>query len=159
MNLWHFTGNLGKDAVQRFTQNNTPVSNFSVAVQAGYGQNEQTVWANCAIFGKRAESLTQYLTRGTKVAVAGELKVRQWTNNQSEIKFEIWVDVKEITLMGSPQQNQSSGQGDIYGSYPQQGGGHQPPPQPQPHPQQHQPQHQPQQQPSAPNFIDDDIPF
>ena len=56
MNNWNFTGNLGKDAETKTTPSGTSVCTFSVAVKSGYGDNQKTTWANCSLFGKRAES-------------------------------------------------------------------------------------------------------
>ena len=67
MNLLTVTGNLGRDAEVKSVGGST-VANFSVAMKSGYGQNEQTIWLDCALWGKQAEgSLPSYLVRGQKV--------------------------------------------------------------------------------------------
>lgn len=77
MNVFSFTGNLGQDC-RTNEVNGTAVCNFSVAVQAGFGQYEQTLWLDCALWGKQAESkLPQYLVKGQKVAVSGELSTQE----------------------------------------------------------------------------------
>ena len=77
MNTFSFTGNLGKDCRVNQTANST-VCGFNVAVKSGYGQNEQTLWIDCSIWGKQAESkLPEYLVKGQKVAVSGELGQRE----------------------------------------------------------------------------------
>ena len=77
MNVFSFTGNLGQDC-RTNEVNGTAVCNFSVAVQAGFGQYEQTLWMDCALWGKQAESkLPQYLVKGQKVAVSGELSTQE----------------------------------------------------------------------------------
>ena len=77
MNVFSFTGNLGQDC-RANEVNGTVVCNFSVAVQAGFGQHEQTLWMDCALWGKQAESkLPQYLVKGQKVAVSGELSTQE----------------------------------------------------------------------------------
>lgn len=100
MNMLHASGNLGKDAVLRNTQSGA-VANFSVAMKAGYGQNEETQWVNCSLWGKRAEALAQYLTKGTKVVICGEIKLRSWTNQSGVEKVDLDCRVSELTLMGS----------------------------------------------------------
>ena len=72
MNAFSFTGNLGGDC-RTNEVGGTHVCNFSVACRSGYGQHEQTVWVDCALWGKRGESVAQYLTKGQQVAVTGEL--------------------------------------------------------------------------------------
>lgn len=50
MNVFTFTGNLGRDC-RTGNAGGTSVCNFSVAVKSGYGQNEQTIWVDCALWG------------------------------------------------------------------------------------------------------------
>ncbi len=101
MNLLTFTGNLGHDAEVRHTQSGTAVASFSVAMKAGYGDNQKTVWVRCNLWGKRAESkLVEYLVKGQAVAVSGEASTNEWVNNDGEAKFSLECNVNDITLMG-----------------------------------------------------------
>ncbi len=76
MNIFCFTGNLGKDC-RRGEAGGTSVLNFAVAVRSGWGDKEQTNWVDVALWGKQAESkLSDYLTKGAQVAVCGELSTR-----------------------------------------------------------------------------------
>lgn len=77
MNLFAATGNLGKDC-RKGEAGGTAVLNFSIGVKSGYGNKEQTLWVDCALWGKQAESkLADYLVKGQKVAVTGELGQRE----------------------------------------------------------------------------------
>ena len=77
MNLFAATGNLGKDC-RKGDAGGTAVLNFSIGVKSGYGDKEQTLWVDCALWGKQAESkLADYLVKGQKVAVTGELGQRE----------------------------------------------------------------------------------
>lgn len=105
MNQGSFAGNVGKDAVLRATQGGTSVAGFSLAVSTGYGQNKQTLWVSCSLWGKAAEGLAQYITKGTKVAVSGEITLKTW-ESQSGTKTDLHCDVKQITLLGFGQSNQ-----------------------------------------------------
>lgn len=60
---------LGRDAELRFTQSGTPVANLALAYNYGRKQDgdQPTQWVNAALFGKRAESLAPYLTKGTAI--------------------------------------------------------------------------------------------
>jgi single-strand DNA-binding protein len=76
MNVFSATGNLGQDC-RTNNINGTAVCNFSVAVKAGFGDKAQTIWLDCALWGKQAESrLPEFLTKGQQVAVSGELSTR-----------------------------------------------------------------------------------
>lgn len=103
MNVFTFSGNLGKDAERRSVGAST-VANFSVPAKAGFGDKQNTVWINCAVWGKRAEGgLVDLLTKGTPVCVSGELSQREWTNQSGEIKTSLECRVNEVTLMGKGQ--------------------------------------------------------
>jgi single-strand DNA-binding protein len=95
MNIFTFTGNLGKDC-RLGNVSGTAVCNFSVAAKSGYGDKEQTLWVDCALWGKQAEStLPTYLVKGQQVAVSGELS-RTDDNGTTYLKLR----VNNITLVG-----------------------------------------------------------
>ena len=70
-------GNIGRDAVTRTTQGGDKITGWSVAVEAGFGQNKRTLWFDCSWFGGRGEKLAQYLTKGSKVTVSGDFDTRE----------------------------------------------------------------------------------
>ena len=100
MNVFTFSGNLGGNAELRTTKGGTELAQFSVAVKAGYGQNESTVWVRCAMFGKRAQSLAPYLVKGQQVVVSGEASLNSWTNKDGIEKTSLEVRVNDVTLVG-----------------------------------------------------------
>tara|TARA_R110002096_G_scaffold135629_1_gene287696 strand:+ start:705 stop:1121 length:417 start_codon:yes stop_codon:yes gene_type:complete len=138
MNVFTFTGNLGKEC--RTANHGTPVCNFAVAVKSGFGDKAVTMWVDCALWGKQAESkLVDYLVKGQQVAVSGELGMRE-----HEGKSYLTCRVSNISLVG----------GKAEGAAPQQQ-------QQQPARQQQQARQPAQQQPAPmvePSF-DDDLPF
>ena len=114
MNNFNFTGNLGNDC-RAGQAGQTPVVNFSVAVKSGYGQNEQTIWVDCALFGNRATALAPYLTKGQTVAVSGELGTREHNG-----KTYITCKVNDVTLVGGKPQQQGQQQPQAWGQQQQQ---------------------------------------
>jgi len=88
-------GNCGKDAVTRTTPNGDKVTSWSVAVEERNGQDKRSIWFDCTLWGKRGESLAQYLTKGGKVAVSGELSTRD-----HEGKTYLTIRVDQVTLQG-----------------------------------------------------------
>lgn len=145
MNVFTFSGNLGRD-VKTNNVNGTAVANFVVAVKSGFGDNEQTVWTDCALWGKRAEGgLIQYLTKGQQVVVSGEMGTREYQADDGSMRTVITCRVNDISLVGGRSDAQ-----------PAQQGYQQPQQQAQPQQQYQQAPQQPvQQQPS----FDSDIPF
>lgn len=98
-------GRLGQDAELKYTKDGTSVANFSLAVDVGWGDRRKTLWIDCAIWGKKAEALTEYLTKGKTIAVLGELDVRAWVSNQDgDPRGSIQLTVLEVTLCGSAPQ-------------------------------------------------------
>lgn len=100
MNVWSFTGNIGRDAESRFLPDGTAIVSFSVAVKSGFGKSESTVWPKCTIFGKRGESLAQYLAKGTQVGVSGEVSNREWEDKEGNKRLSLEVRVNDVTLLG-----------------------------------------------------------
>ncbi len=71
-------GNLGRDPEMRYTPSGSPVTSFPVATSRKYtttdGQlKEETVWFRVQVWGKQAETVNQYLTKGRQVLVEGNL--------------------------------------------------------------------------------------
>ena len=96
-------GNLGKDGTLRRTQSGDPVLGFSVAVEERSGQDKRTLWFDCSLWGKRGEALAQYLTKGTRVAVSGDLSTREHDG-----RTYLTVRANEVTLMGGGQRDDQS---------------------------------------------------
>ena len=72
-------GNLGRDPEMRYTPTGVAVTNFSVAVSRRWvgqdgQQQEKTLWFRVNAWNKLAETAAQYLTKGSKVLVVGELE-------------------------------------------------------------------------------------
>lgn len=104
------SGNLTRDAELRSTASGMPVLSFSVAVNDRRKNSQTGEWEDvpnfidCTMFGTRAQSLSQYLTKGTKVAVEGKLRWSQWERDgQKRSKIEIIVD--SLDFMSSRNSN------------------------------------------------------
>ena len=100
MNSWNFTGNLGRDAEQRFTTNGDSVVSFSVGVKSGFGEKASTTWVNCSMFGKRGESALPYLKKGTQVGIVGEVNNREYQDKDGQKRYSLDVRVSDMTLLG-----------------------------------------------------------
>ena len=99
MNNITIAGQLGRDAEVRQMPNGDPVANFSVA--DSQGREKPTIWWNCQLFGKRAESLAQYLTKGTSVTVSGNVTQRSYTDKNGVEKVSTEIRVADVALQGS----------------------------------------------------------
>ena len=100
-------GNLGKDAVQRFTPKGDSIVSFSVADTVYTGGERKTQWINCSMFGKQGESLLPYLKKGTSVFVSGEFFAREYESNGAQNKS-LDLRVNHAQLVGGRQDGQTS---------------------------------------------------
>lgn len=100
MNVFTFTGNLGGDAETRYLQNGDAVVSFNVACKSGYGDKAVTTWIRCAKYGKRAQSVAPYLTKGQMVCVSGEFSAREWQDKEGQKRTSLEVRVNDLTLLG-----------------------------------------------------------
>ena len=101
MNVLNFTGNAGRDAETRYTPNGDAITSFSVALTSGYGEKKLTTWINCSMFGKRGESVAQYIKKGTQVAVSGEFAARPYQTKEGVEKLSLECRVNDLTLLGN----------------------------------------------------------
>ena len=117
------SGNLTRDPELRNTQSGMAVLSFGVAVNDRRKNPTTGEWedypnfVDCTMFGARANSLSQYLSKGTKVSIEGKLRWSQWERDgQKRSKLEVIVD--EIEFMSSRNSNGggSSYGGDTYGN-------------------------------------------
>ena len=102
------TGNLTRDAELRTTPSGTAILNVGVAVNDRRRNSQTGDWedyanfVDCTMFGKRAEALNQYLTKGTKVAIEGRLHYSSWEDrNTGQKRSKLDVTIDEIEFMSS----------------------------------------------------------
>src|ERR1700682_5474275 len=85
-------GNLGRDAELRYTPTGAAVSTINMATtevwndKAGQRQ-EKTEWHRVVLWGKSAESLTEYLTKRKQIYVEGRLQTRQWDDKDGNKRY------------------------------------------------------------------------
>jgi single-strand DNA-binding protein len=99
-------GNLGRDAEMRFTAGGTPVATVSMATTERFKdregqQKEDTQWHRIVIWGKTAESLHEYLTKGKQIYVEGRIQTREWTDKEGKQVKTTEIRADRIVLLGS----------------------------------------------------------
>lgn len=107
MNFITITGNLGKDAELRTIPSGESILQFSVA--DSQGKDKPSIWWRCSLWGKRAETLSQYLLKGQQVTVVGQVTEREYTKD-GETKKAMDVRVTDIALQGGKSTNQDQRQ-------------------------------------------------
>lgn len=87
-------GRLTKDATTR-EAGSDKVTGFSVAVDDRQGKEKSTLFFDCSMWGKRGETLAQYLVKGSQVTVSGDLGTREY-----EGKTYLTLRANDVTLQG-----------------------------------------------------------
>lgn len=100
-------GNLGRDPEMRYTPSGVPVTSFSVATSKRYqGQDgqwqEKTIWFRVTAWRKLAETASQYLSKGSKVLIVGELEEpRIWTVREGQPQVSLDVTAQTIRFLSA----------------------------------------------------------
>jgi single-strand DNA-binding protein len=99
-------GNLGRDAEMRFTTGGTAVASVSIATTEHFtdreGQKrEDTQWHRIVIWGKTAESIQPYLTKGKQIYVEGKIQTREWTDKEGKQVKTTEIRADRVVLLGS----------------------------------------------------------
>ena len=104
INVVVLSGNLGQDPELRFTPKGTQVASFSIASNRIWydretnQKNEETSWIRCEAWGKMAETINNYVKKGSHVVIHGRLKQDKWEDNQGQQRSIIKVIVRDIQL-------------------------------------------------------------
>lgn len=113
MNLLTIAGNVGQEPRHNVVgtgENAVSVLNFSVAVNERRRGEDVTTWVDCALWGKRADALQPYITKGSKVTVSGPASAELYTPNNGDPQAKLKLRVQDITLQGGGQQNSQPAQ-------------------------------------------------
>jgi single-strand DNA-binding protein len=98
MNVITIAGQLGRAAEVKHLNSGDAICNFSIA--DSMGKDKGTIWWNCSLFGKRAESLAPYLVKGQAVTVSGTVSEREWTDKDGAKRKSMDVRVNDVALQG-----------------------------------------------------------
>jgi single-strand DNA-binding protein len=110
-------GNLTRDIEIRHTSGNTAVGNFGLAVNRKFktqsgDQREEVTFIDCEVWGRTAEVMAQYLSKGRPVFVEGRLKLDQWEDrNGGGKRSKLSVVVENFQFIDSGQGGGSRGGG------------------------------------------------
>jgi single-strand DNA-binding protein len=139
-------GNLGRDAELRYTPGGAAVATLNMATtevwnDKGGQRQEKTEWHRVVLWGKQAESLSEYLVKGKQIYIEGRLQTRQWDDKDGNKRYTTEIRADRVTLLGGGGGARSAGAARSGGGD-DMSGGHAPGPDAGPEP-----------------LTDDDIPF
>ena len=99
-------GNVGRDPETRYAQNGTAVTRFSIATseiwkdRSSGEQQERTEWHNIVCFARLAEVAGEYLKKGSKVYIEGQLRTSTWEQDGQK-KNRTEVNARELQMLDS----------------------------------------------------------
>lgn len=102
-------GRLTRDAELSYTSSGTALARLGIAVNRRVKQGDSWIdeanFFDAKMWGKRAEAISQYLTRGTQVCIEGELRQERWEKDGQK-HSKVTINVNEIQLLGGKKQSE-----------------------------------------------------
>ena len=100
-------GNLTRDPQLSYTPNQTPVVDFGLATNRKWtgqdgSQREETCFVDCRAFGRQAENINKYLSKGRQLLVEGRLTFDSWTAQDGTKRSKHRVTVESFQFLGAP---------------------------------------------------------
>ena len=111
MNKVIISGRLTRDPEMRYSQSAEPlaVTRFSIAVNRRFKKDGEpdADFINCVSFGKTAEFISKYFTKGKMIGVVGSLRTNSWTDNNGQKRVSTDVQVEEVEFLESKSSSES----------------------------------------------------
>ena len=110
-------GNLGRDAELRYTPGGAAVATLNLATTEVFkdreGQKkEDTQWHRVILWGKTAETLQDYLTKGKQIYVEGKLQTRKWKDKDGNDKYTTEIRGDRVVLLSGGGRGDGAGRGE-----------------------------------------------
>lgn len=106
-------GNLTRDPKMRDSSSGTVIADIGLAVNSSYGKGDdkkdEVLFINVTAFGKTAEVVEKYLTKGSPMLVSGRLVLNEWEDKDGNQRREIKVTADRIQLIGSKRDDDDGG--------------------------------------------------
>jgi single-strand DNA-binding protein len=100
-------GRLVRDPELRTTESQKSVTNFTIAVDNGYGEDKKTDFISCVAWNKTAEMIAKYFTKGRMIAVVGRISTRTWEGQDGKKNYVTEVVVNEVSFCDSKPEGQN----------------------------------------------------
>jgi single-strand DNA-binding protein len=94
-------GTLGKDPELKYTTGGKAVASFSMATNDGFGDKKTTTWHNISAWGKTAENIKNYLTKGSNVYLEGRITTESWNNKEGVKVYKTVIVCDNIQFLDS----------------------------------------------------------
>lgn len=108
-------GNLGSDPEVRYTQSGDAVCSITIATSESWKDKntgeakEKTEWHKVVAFRRLAEIMGEYLKKGSKVYIEGQLRTRKWQDNQGQDRYTTEINARDMLMLGDSGGGKSAG--------------------------------------------------
>jgi single-strand DNA-binding protein len=104
LNKCQIIGNLGRDPEMRYTPSGQAVTQFTVATNRNYRDQQgewqsETEWFRVVVWGQQAERTAERLRKGHKVYVEGRIQTRQWEDQQGQKRSTVELVANQVTSL------------------------------------------------------------
>ena len=113
-------GRLTRDVDLKYTNTNQPVANLGLAVNRHYkGRDEQmqeeTTFIDCEAWGRTAENIQKFFSKGRPIFVEGRLKFDSWEDKDGQKRSKLKVVIENFSFVDSKPQAEHAG-GEVQGT-------------------------------------------
>ena len=105
LNKIFLMGNLTRDPELRYTQNGKALASFGIAVSRNWtspeGEKKEDVcFVDVSMFGKRAEIISEYFSKGSPIFIEGRFQFRQWETQEGQKRNALSVVAEDFQFIG-----------------------------------------------------------
>lgn len=99
MNKVQLIGNIVRDIELRHTTQGTPVASYTIAINTGYGEKQQTDYINISSWGKSGEFVHKYFKKGQAIALVGRLRSNNYEDRNGNKRYTVEVITEDIEFV------------------------------------------------------------
>jgi len=109
LNKVFVAGNLTRDPEVRQTSSGQSVGGFDVAINSSFltktgERKDETVFVHVVVWGRQAETVKTYLTKGAPVLVEGRLQMDSWETREGEKRSRLNINANRVQFLGRPRE-------------------------------------------------------
>lgn len=105
-------GHLTRDPELKHTAGDTAVCNFDIAVNDGWGEHEHVSYFACVAWGKTAENINKFFSRGKPIMVHGEPRQDRWEDQDGNKRSKVKCNVRQFSFI-APKSPDAAGGDDL----------------------------------------------
>lgn len=114
MNKVFLSGRLTRDPEAKYSQSNTAFARVGIAVDRAFSKNKEVDFFNLVAFGKTAEFLGKWFSKGSKLLAEGRLQISKYKDKEGNERTSTEIVVDNVEFAGSKKKEQGNGGGGNY---------------------------------------------